>query len=199
MADQAPAQPAASPAWDVAPLFPDQGTWSEHDYLALPGNRLVELSDGYIEVPPMPTTSHQRIVFFLCRALSAVVEPGQLGTVLPAPLRVRLWSGKYREPDVVFMRSEHRERMGEQYWDGADLVMEVVSADDPQRDLETKRSEYALAGIPEYWIVDPRARRITVLRLDGRTYAVHVEAGPGMQAVSAHIDGLTLSVDSVLP
>ena len=55
--------------------------------------------------------------------------------------------------------------------DGADLAIEVVSegAEARERDLETKRAEYARAGISEYWIVDPQESRITVLTLDGQT------------------------------
>ncbi|WP_221063902.1 Uma2 family endonuclease [Methylomagnum ishizawai] len=30
--------------------------------------------------------------------------------------------------------------------------MEVVSPDDPKRDRDTKRREYAQTGIPEYWL-----------------------------------------------
>src|SRR3954454_25249648 len=93
----------SEPAWDVAHLFPDQGTWSEEEYLALNVNRLVEFSHGSLEVLAMPTTSHQLIVAALYRALLAFVTAQELGTVLFAPLRVRLWPGKFREPDLVFL------------------------------------------------------------------------------------------------
>src|SRR5262249_41063625 len=45
--------------------FPRQGTWSEEEYLKLDTNRLIELSDGHLEVLTMPTTSHQMIVAYL--------------------------------------------------------------------------------------------------------------------------------------
>ena len=101
-----------------------------------------------------------------------------------------------REPDVVFMRKEHASRIGEKYWKGADLVMEVVSEGkkDRQRDLVKERREYARAGIPEYWIVDPLEQRITVLRLAGKHYAVHGEFGPGDTATSALLAGFTVDV-----
>ncbi len=75
--------------------------------------------------------------------------------------------------------------------------MEVVSPDDPQRDTVTKRREYAQAGIPEYWIVDPREEQITVLTLDGQRYAVHGQFGMGETATSVLLDGFQVSVTEV--
>jgi Uma2 family endonuclease len=189
---------AAQPAWEVARLFPEQGSWSEEEYLALSANRLVEFSDGHVEVLPMPTTSHQLIVAFLYGALLTFVTPRGAGTVLFAPLRVRLWPGKFREPDLVFLSAEHTSRIGEPFWEGADLVMEVVSDDDRRRDLETKRREYAQAGIPEYWIVDPQQGRITVLRLAGAIYTVHGEFLPDAQATSHLLPGFVVDVSAAL-
>ncbi|MEO6810983.1 MAG: Uma2 family endonuclease [Isosphaeraceae bacterium] len=190
-------EPIPEPAWDVAHLFPAQGTWSEEEYLALTGNRLVEFSHGIIEVLPMPTTTHQVIVLFLYDLLKAFLANRKLGSVLVAPLRVRLWPGKFREPDLIFMRTEHAERIGEQYWDGADLVMEIVSDDDRRRDLDIKRREYAQAGIPEYWIIDRQQGRILVLTLEGTSYAVLGEFTRGDQATSKLLPGFTVDVDAV--
>src|SRR5712692_7578885 len=41
------------PTWEIAHLFPDQGTWTEGEYLALDTNHLIELSNGRLEVLPM--------------------------------------------------------------------------------------------------------------------------------------------------
>jgi Uma2 family endonuclease len=187
----------AEPTWEVAHLFPDQGTWSQEEYLALNPNRLVEFSHGYLEVLTMPTTSHQLIVFCLAKMLSAFVDARKLGVVVPAPLRVQLWPGKFREPDVVFMRHEHSSRIGEQFWEGADLVLEVVSDDDRRRDLDTKRREYAQAGIPEYWIVDPVNSQITVLRLEGDHYSLHGDFPKGTQATSVLLENFAVDVTTV--
>jgi Uma2 family endonuclease len=185
------------PTWEIAHLFPNQGMWSEEEFLALDTNRLIELSDGYLEFLKMPTQSHQFIVLYLYRVLLAFLEAHELGTVLTAPLRVQLWPGKYREPDVVFMLAKHDDRRGERYWVGADLVMEVVSPDDPQRDLVTKREEFAEAGITEYWIVDPRNSHITVLDLEGTQYAVHGKFKPGQKAISRLLPGFSVDVTAV--
>ena len=186
------------PTWEIAHLFPAQGAWSEPEYLAMNANRLLEYSQGRLEVLTMPTQGHQLIVLFLYRALQAFIEAGNLGMALVAPLRVRLWPGKYREPDVVFMLAEHAARRSNDFWDGADLVMEVVSDEDRRRDTETKRFEYARAGIPEYWIVDPWKERITVLRLEEDRYVTHGEFERSAQAQSARLAGFGVDVAAAL-
>ena len=163
------------PTWDIAKLFPDQGAWSEEEYLMLSGNRLVEFSHGIVEVLPMPSYAHQLMVAWLYELLREFIVHRNLGRVIFAPLRVRLWAGKYREPDLMVMLEENRHRISQQYWDGADLVMEIISPDDPARDLETKRREYAVAGIREYWLVNPIDETITVFTLpEGeQRYEIH--------------------------
>jgi Uma2 family endonuclease len=186
------------PAWDIALLFPRQGQWTEDEYLALDTNRMIELSNGYLEFLPMPTFLHQLIVRQLVKVLDAFVEAGVLGWVLTAPLPVRLWSGKLCEPDIVFLRPR-RIRNPKRPPHGADLVMEVVSkgAENRKRDLVTKRSEYARALIDEYWIVDPEKEFITVLRRAGKKYRVHGEFGPGSSATSSLLAGFQLDVADV--
>ena len=51
------------PAWQIARLFPAQGAWTVEEYLALTNdtNHLVEFSQGYVEVLPMPTRRHQKV------------------------------------------------------------------------------------------------------------------------------------------
>jgi Uma2 family endonuclease len=118
--------------------------------------------------------------------------------VLFAPLPVRLWPGKFREPDIVYVRPERVPNLRGQP-QGADLAMEIVSpgAENRQRDLEIKRQEYAAAGISEYWLVDPEERRITVFTLDGQSYRVHGEFVPGTQATSALLPGFIVDVEAV--
>jgi Uma2 family endonuclease len=190
------------PAWDVALLYPLQGDWGEFEYLALTAasNRLIEYTDGSIEVLAMPTSSHQRIVLYLLKQLEALILPGKLGEALCAPLRVKIRGGKFREPDIVFMLAANKSRIGEEFWTGADLVMEVIS-NDPEsrrRDLQQKPLDYAEAGIPEYWIVDPQEKKIVVLRLQDDKYVTQGEYGEGSTASSALLPGFAVDVGDVL-
>ncbi len=185
------------PAWGVATLFPYQGNWTEQDYLNLTTNHLVELSDGRLEVLPMPTQYHQLIVLFLFECLRDWARPRKAGMVLAAPMRVRLASGKFREPDVLFMHSKHTDRRHEEYWEGADFVIEVVSPDDPDRDCVQKRADYATCGIPEYWIADPRDRTLTILSLVGVEFVESARCTIGEIARSTSLDGFEVAVADI--
>jgi Uma2 family endonuclease len=157
----------------VAELFPRQGEWTEADYWPFAErNRIIELSEGELVVPPMPTTEHQMILFNIAVAMRTYVKQNKLGKVAIAPLPVRLWEGKVREPDIMVMLQEHMQRVFSQYWEAPDLVVEVLSKGTKQTDQTAKLAEYAAAGVAEYWIVSPADRTVQVYRLEGETYTL---------------------------
>ncbi|MFL5731581.1 MAG: Uma2 family endonuclease [Chloroflexia bacterium] len=176
-----------------------QGLWSEEQYLRLTEqtNRLIELTDGVIEVLPRPTRKHQAILRFLFLLVSGLASV-RGGTVFFAPLRLQIRPGKFREPDLLLLLDANDPRNQNEYWLGADLVMEIVSPDSATRDTRVKRRDYAEAGISEYWIVDPVSNTITVLELQGNKYAEHGEFGPGERATSRLLPDFSVSVDEVL-
>jgi len=183
----------------VLDLLPEQGAWSEEEYLFLTDhtNRLIEYTDGYIEVLPVPTDEHQGVLRLLYRLFDAWFE-AHGGLAYFAPLRVRIRPGKYREPDIVAVLTKDDARRQNRFWSGADLAVEVVSKDKPARDLVDKVGDYAEAGIPEYWIVNPLNGTITVLRLHDGRYVEHGVFGRGQRATSVLLAGFAVDVSSVL-
>jgi Uma2 family endonuclease len=179
-------------------LLPDQGEWTEDEYLWLTDrtSRLVELTDGYLEVLPMPTDRHQSILAYVFLLFNGFVTP-KGGKVQFAGLRLRLKAGKFREPDLLLLLDAKDPRRQDRFWTGADLVLEVVSKDNPQRDLEEKRHDYSQAGIPEYWIVNPLTETILVYRLKGRKYPRAVQSRRGARASSAVLSGFSVDVADV--
>jgi Uma2 family endonuclease len=194
--------PALKLVWEAGgleiDLMPLQGLWTEEQYLRLTDqtNRFIEFTEGSVEVLPMPTRKHQAIsrVLFLA-FLSFVQRIG--GTVFYAPLRVRVAPGRFREPDLVLLLDVNDPRNQNAFWLGADLVVEIVSPDDVERDTVIKRADYAEAGIPEYWIVNPEEETITVLKLEGSAYIAHGVFGRGETATSMLLTSFTVSVDAV--
>src|SRR5882672_7127145 len=120
------------------------------------------------------------------------------GRVFFAPYRLRVPSGRYREPDVMWLTPEQDALAGEDFTAAAELVVEVISEDDPDRDYRTKRREYAEAGIAEYWIVDRYEGQVLVLRLENGQYIEHSRCGLGQIATSHRLIGFNVAVDAVL-
>ncbi|HVC92423.1 MAG TPA: Uma2 family endonuclease, partial [Pirellulales bacterium] len=124
---------------------------------------------------------HQMLLKFLFLAFFNYFET-RGGNVLFAPLRLRIRPRKFREPDLLLLLSHSDPRGQDRFWVGADLALEVVSGDKPERDLVDKRGDFAEARVPEYWIVNPQSETITVLRLSGDVYE---EAGTYRRGQSA--------------
>jgi Uma2 family endonuclease len=199
MASMTTAFPSA-PDWKevLEDILPPQGGWSEAEYLVLTDhrNRLIEFTDGFLEVLPMPTDKHQAILGFLYQAFLGFIN-SRGGKVRFSPLRLQIRPGKFREPGLVLLLSADDLRRQNRFWLGADLALEVVSEEKPERDLVDKRGDYAEGRVPEYWIVNPKTETITVLRLSGDVYE---EAGiykRGESASSVLLAGFSVAVAAV--
>jgi len=178
--------------------LPRQGDWSDDLYLWLTErtNRLIEFTDGYVETLPVPTATHQIVLAALYDLFKPYVK-ARNGIVLFSGLRMRVREGKFRGPDLLLLRDRSDPRNRDRYWLGADLVVEVVSPDEPDRDLVVKRRDYAEANVPEYWIVDPRSETITVLVLTGGRYVEHGVFARGDTATSRLLDSFTVEAAAV--
>ena len=180
----------------VCDAAPRQGCWTEADYLWLTDRAegRIEFTDGHIELLPMPTLAHQLILGLLYEAFVAWVRP-RGGVVVFSGLRLRVRENKFREPDLLLLCDRHEAR--NRFWLGADLVLEVVSPDGEKRDWVQKRADYAEGRIPEYWIVDPPARTLTVLTLANEAYTEHGVFGDGDTATSVLLPGFSVDVTAL--
>ena len=136
------------------------------DFLRFPddGNRH-EIIAGEHFVTPAPSLRHQRILRRLLVALNAAVEEQSAGEVLCAPFDVVLSQHDVFEPDLLFVSAARREVLTPACAQGApDLVVEILSPASRRQDEVLKRDVYERAGVNEYWIVDPEAETVKVLR-----------------------------------
>jgi Uma2 family endonuclease len=159
---------------------PPDAPVSFEEFLAwAPDQVQAEWVDGDILIMSPASTEHQRLHGFLFTLLRLFVELRQLGEVFSAPFLMRLPARPSgREPDIVFLATEHADRLRETYLDGpADLVVEIVSPESDARDRGEKFVEYEAAGIPEYWLIDPTRREGWFYRLgsDQRYHAAPLE------------------------
>ncbi|MGK7876219.1 MAG: Uma2 family endonuclease [Xenococcaceae cyanobacterium] len=125
-----------------------------------------ELVDGELVPMSLGTAQHGAIAKFLEQRFDD--ESARIGTQWTAQkffVGVRSPRGgrwdTSRVPDVTVLPIEQWEALANQEAvielnePPPILVVEVVSESTQTTDYRSKRSEYAVLGIPEYWIVDP--------------------------------------------
>jgi Uma2 family endonuclease len=128
-----------------------------------------ELVDGVlVEMPPESTLHTQIIAFLLATFLQLGVHHSRLG--IRHQIAVSGARATAREPDLLIHSEESEAAIAGQPkallahdMPPPALVIEVVSPNQESRDYRYKRTEYAARHIPEYWIVDPIAAKVTVL------------------------------------
>jgi len=173
----------------------DSVTWTEKAYFALPeSNHIVELVDGRLVIPDMPTIHHQRVVRDFAFRLHDWNAEHKAGEVLFSAYPIRLKPGLIREPDVMFYLNEHRSRMQVQRGGPPDLVVEVLSPSTRRIDQGAKLAQYAEARVTEYWLMDPDQHWVEVHALENGRYQHLGRFSPGEEATSRLLPGFTVAV-----
>ncbi len=133
--------------------------WADEDTLA-------EWVDGVVVMTSPASLRHQEVMDFLKEVSSTYVKVHHLGKVVSPPFQMKL-SRAGREPDMLFIATEHLGRLKRTYLEGpADLVVEIISPESEERDRSYKFYEYQDAGIPEYWLIDPILEQASFYQLD---------------------------------
>jgi Uma2 family endonuclease len=138
-------------------------------------DKLYELFNGeLIEVPPesgknVQIANRLFLIFALLVGTDRVRGHGLELEVNGEP--------RNRYPDLTIVREEHIQQLTQRNtlrfeMNPPLLVIEIVSPGEIQRnrDYIAKRGQYQERGIPEYWIIDPDAQTVLVLKLVEQTY-----------------------------
>ena len=135
------------------------------DYLKTADDERYELLSGALIRFPSSREIHQYILGRLFLRLGTFIYGRNLGKVYCSPFDVVLSDTDVVQPDLLFVSSGRESIITPENVQGApDLVVEILSPATAARDRTLKLDLYARHGVQEYWIVDPDARAITVLR-----------------------------------
>ena len=147
-----------------------QEIYTLEDIFALPEGERAELLEGELYMMAPPSTGHQRLVHFFDKKIGNYIEAhhGKC-EVFPAPFGVFLKDEKgndaYVEPDISVVCAP--EKLDNKGCHGApDWVIEIVSPSSKRMDYLRKMNLYLMAGVREYWIVDPIRESVIVYRQD---------------------------------
>ena len=101
------------------------------------------------------------------------------------------------QPDVTVVCDESK--LDEQGCNGApDLVVEVLSPGNTQKERREKFDIYEEAGVREYWIVDPAQEYLIIYSLNGNDqYIGSRPYGKGMSVSRQVLEGFTLDLDEI--
>ena len=141
------------------------------DYEQLPEGAPYQLINGELIMSPSPTFFHQRISARILQKLAYFIQSNDLGTIATAPLDVTFSEFDVFQPDILFIRKERLHLIKSERVDIApDLVIEILSPSNAYYDLTHKKNIYCQYGVEEYWVVDPEAQTIEIMRKDGDFY-----------------------------
>ena len=138
------------------------------EYLAEPEAMVRrELVWGVVREPPTPFRKHQGVVTRATVLLAEHVQDRRLGRVYVAPLDVVFDRKKalVLQPDVMFVSRERSDILNNFVEGPPDLVAEVISESSQQYDRVSKLEWYRNYHVREYWVIDPEAQEIEVIRL----------------------------------
>jgi Uma2 family endonuclease len=161
-----------------------------------------ELIGGYLFMVPPPDPPHGSIDARLNKALIKFLLAHEIeGDVHHPrePVYRRAEGATYLEPDMMYVSSELRSRMGDKRT-SADIVFEYMSKSNATYDRTTKADTYLALGVRELWLIDPEAVTIEVryatLRGDEPAWD-SARYSTGDEARSRVLNGWQVSVDEL--
>ena len=169
------------------------------DYRTAPPDKRYELLDGELLLTPAPNLKHQRLQLRLGVRLAQFIEERGLGELFLAPCDVVLSDTDVVQPDLLFVSRERRRLLsnGDNVRGAPDLVVEILSPATAERDRGYKRMLYAKHGVKEYWLVDPVAETVSILRPRAGVLAVAHTFGRNETLRSPLLAGFELDLDDV--
>lgn len=169
------------------PMMPDQireksnyqvpkkdGEYTLEDYYALPDERRVELIDGVFYDMASPTHIHQLISGEIYQKFAEYIDKNKSTCIsMYAPLDVQLDCDDRTmiQPDIMVICDRSKFQRG-LVFGAPDLVVEILSKSTKRKDSLLKTAKYANAGVREYWIVDPKQKKVVVYDFEHEDYPV---------------------------
>lgn len=180
------------------------GTYSYADYLSWDFEEMVELIKGKIfRQAAAPRRIHQEVSLKVARLIADFLEGEKCKTFI-APFDVRLPVHSKRneeiftvvQPDICVVCD--MDKLDEMGCVGApDLIIEILSPSNNQKELINKYEVYEESGVKEYWIIHPSEKTLFIYTLVDEEYIPSKLYTIGHQVASSAIEGFILDLEQV--
>lgn len=168
-----------------------------------------ELIDGEVRELTPHLAKHDRMSNRLGRKMGNFADDQGLGEVMVEATFVlpgsddRDWVRGSRVPDIMFIAADRiaeYERTNPDWADrplalAPDLVVEIVSPNDPYTDINAKVARYLEDGVRLVWVLDPQARTV-VTHAAGSQQSTHLSGSDTLDG-GAVLPGFTITVDTL--
>lgn len=161
----------------VAPVAEPKRKATYDDVLAAPEHKVAEILDGELFLSPRPASPHARASSRLGAVLDAFDDEGSAsrpgGWLLLFEPELHLRSDVV-VPDIAGWRRERMPRLADVPWFdlAPDWLCETLSPSTARIDRTRKLRIYARENVRHVWLLDPLARTLEVLALDGDRWVV---------------------------
>ena len=143
-----------------------QDEFTVEDYLKLPEEERMEIIDGVIYDMAAPTDIHQVIrdeVFARFREHIRKKKGKCITVTSPIDVQLDCDNRTMVQPDIIIVCDRNKFKKG-RIFGAPDLVVEVLSDSTRRKDIFIKGHKYQNAGVREYWLVDPKKKRVHVYK-----------------------------------
>ena len=120
-----------------------------------------EFINGEVVIHSSATVSHESVSFNLASLMYYYTVSNNLGKVTYEKLMIALTRNNY-EPDICFFEAAKVKKLkdDQKLCPAPDFIVEVINKSTEKIDRGVKFEDYALHGVKEYWIVEPRHKTI---------------------------------------
>lgn len=132
-----------------------------------------EIIGGEKFMAPSATIEHSFIIGRIFYCFTNYFLEHKNGYVFSDDMDVHFSDGSIYKPDLVVVLKSNEKILASRkaIYGAPDMVVEVLSRSTRKNDLTVKKDTYEAQGVREYWIIDPRAKSVSVFLLrDGKYY-----------------------------
>lgn len=178
-------------------VYEDEQKLRKEFYDKITPNDKAEFINGQIIMHSPAKNKHLLVSNFLSKILHFYVDEYKLGQVYVEKALIALKRNDY-EPDLCFFKKEKTEKFTDEtlLFPAPDLVVEILSKSTQKNDRGIKFIDYAINGIPEYWIIDADNETIEQYILFNEKYELFNKTDNGT-IICKQIENLELPVKSV--